>query len=420
VALVRQPIMSLNVDAREAVFVARQPILDATGKVFGYELLYRSSATSSPETDRREEAGARGLTDAVLTLGLDRLAEGRPAFLNFTRALLIDQAATLLPAAMVVVQLRRGILVDDDVVTACQRLHEKGYKLALDFVSDPEAERLLSYMKYVKIDVQSISIAAQTALVKRFAAGEIRPIAEKVETVEAFHAARQSGFGLFQGYYFCKPVTCKAAALPARRLAYLQLLSALGQPAVGVREIEELVKHDVSLSLRVLRCVNSAASGLRTDVTSIKQALIMIGLEPIRKWATVWALAGLNTGGTSELVTVSLLRARCCEMLGQQLPGRSGDSELFLLGLCSLLDAIVDRPLAEAIADLPLGPEVKGALLGEDNPARAILDIVIAYEAGQWDEATEKAGALGLPDDAPSKIYAQALDWARELSRMAA
>jgi EAL and modified HD-GYP domain-containing signal transduction protein len=411
--------MTVNVDAREAVFVARQPILDETGKVFGYELLYRNSASSGPETEGGDETEARGLTDAVLTLGLDRLAEGRPAFLNFTRALLIGQAGTLLPAAMVVVQLRRGILVDDDVVTACQDLHAKGYKLALDFVSDPEAERLLPYVEYVKIDVQSISIAAQTALVKRFAAGNVRPIAEKVETVEAFQAARQSGFALFQGYYFCKPVTCKAAALPARRQAYLQLLSALGQPDVGVREIEELVKHDVSLSLRVLRCVNSAACALRTEVTSIREALLMIGLEPIRKWVTVWSVAGLNTGGTSELLTVSLLRARCCEMLGQQLPGRSGDSELFLLGLCSLLDAIIDRPLAEAIADLPLGPEVKSALLGEDNPSRAILDMVIAYEAGQWDEAIEKARALGLPDEAPAKTYAQALDWARVLSRAA-
>ncbi len=409
--------MKINEDAREAVFVSRQPILDAAGRVFGYELLHRDTTESGEDG---AAAGARGLTDVVLNVGLDTLSEGRSAFLNFTKDLLIADAATLLPAAKVVIQLRRGIAVDDAVVDACRDLHDRGYRIAIDFVSDPEAERLLPFVKYVKIDVRALSPGAQAALARRFAAGEIRSVAEKVETAEAHAVAKQAGFTLFQGYYFCKPVTCKAGALPTRRLAYLQLLAALRQPNVGVREIEELVKHDVSLSVRVLKCVNSAAYGLRSEVTSIRQALIMIGLEPIRRWVSVWSVAGLNTGGTSELVTVSLLRARCCELLGQKLKGRAEDSELFLLGLCSLLDAIIDRPLVDAIADLPLGTEVKQALLGEPNTARTVLDIVIAHEGGLWDAALDKCRELGLPEDAPATVYADALKWARELSRAAA
>lgn len=414
--------MQTDVDAPETVFVSRQPILDATGKVFGYELLHREATSTGTDAEVPGASGetARGLTDVVLGLGLDTLAEGKPAFLNFTRDLLIGQAATLLPAPKTVVQLRRGIVVDDEVVRACQELREGGYKLALDFVSDPEAERLLPFMKYLKVDVRSMSAPASAALVKRFSGGEMKLIAEKVESADAFAAAKSSGFALFQGYYFCKPITCKAAKLPQRRLAYLQLLAALRQPNVGVREIEELVKHDVSLSYRVLRCVNSAAYGLRSEVTSIRQALIMIGIAPIRKWVSVWSIAGLTSGGTSELATVSLLRARCCEMLGEKIGPKAGDSELFLLGLCSLLDAILDRPLEEAIADLPLGADVRGALLGEANTARAVLDVVIAYETGLWDEAVEKARALGMPDNAPARVYADALTWARELSKAAA
>ena len=414
--------MQIDVDAPETVFVSRQPILDATGKVFGYELLHRetTAASSGGQGETAEAAGARGLTDVVLGLGLDTLAEGKPAFLNFTRDLLVGQAATLLPPAKTVIQLRRGLQVDEEVVTACQQLHDAGYRLALDFISDPESERLLPFVKFPKIDVRSMSTAAAATLVKRFSAGNAKVIAEKVESAEAFQEAKAAGFSLFQGYYFCRPITCKATALPQRKLAYMQLLSALRQPNVGVREIEEIVKHDVSLSYRVLRCVNSAAFGLRSEVTSIRQALVMIGIAPIRKWVSVWSIAGLTSGGTSELATVSLLRARCCELLGEKLGGRVADSEMFLLGLCSLLDAILDRPLEEAIADLPLPADVKTALMGGNNVPRQILDVVIAYENGNWDEALEKARALGLAEDSPATVYSDALKWARELSRAAA
>ena len=413
--------MQIDVDAPETVFVSRQPILDATGKVFGYELLHRETTTSAPAGgEAAEAAGARGLTDVVLGLGLDTLAEGKPAFLNFTRELLVGQAATLLPAAKTVIQLRRGLQVDEAVVTACRELHDASYRLALDFISDPESERLLPFVKFLKIDVRSMSTAAAATLVKRFSVGNAKVIAEKVESAEAFKEAKGAGFTLFQGYYFCRPITCRATALPQRKLAYLQLLAALRQPNVGVREIEEIVKHDMSLSYRVLRCVNSAAFGLRSEVTSIRQALVMIGIAPIRKWVSVWSIAGLTSGGTSELATVSLLRARCCELLGEKLGGRVADSEMFLLGLCSLLDAILDRPLEEAIADLPLPADVKTALLGGNNVPRQILDVVIAYENGQWDEALEKAKVLGLTEDSPATVYSDALKWARELSRAAA
>jgi EAL and modified HD-GYP domain-containing signal transduction protein len=303
-------------------------------------------------------------------------------------------------------------------VAACEELHKAGHRLAIDFGADPEAERLLPLMAFIRIDVRSMSMEAASALVKRFTAAKIRAIAEKVETAESYASAKATGFTLFQGFYFCKPITQKASALPGRKLAYMQLLTALRQPDVGVRQIEELVKHDVSLSYRVLKCVNSAAYGLRSEVTSIKQALIMIGVEPIRRWVSVWSVAGLNDGGPSEIVTVSLLRARCCELLGEQM--KSGEQELFLLGLCSLLDAILDRPLADAVADLPLSAPIRAALLGEKNVCRDVLDTVIAYEAGNWDEATEKAKALGLKEEAPAAVYRDALTWARALSRAAA
>jgi len=264
-----------------------------------------------------------------------------------------------------------------------------------------------------------MSTAAAATLVKRFSVGNAKVIAEKVESAEAFKEAKGAGFTLFQGYYFCRPITCRATALPQRKLAYLQLLAALRQPNVGVREIEEIVKHDMSLSYRVLRCVNSAAFGLRSEVTSIRQALVMIGIAPIRKWVSVWSIAGLTSGGTSELATVSLLRARCCELLGEKLGGRVADSEMFLLGLCSLLDAILDKPLAEAIADLPLSAAARAAVLGTDrNTARCVLDGVVAFENGLWDEAALAVHSAGLSPAMLAEAYSGALRWAREFSRV--
>jgi EAL and modified HD-GYP domain-containing signal transduction protein len=210
---------------------------------------------------------------------------------------------------------------------------------------------------------------------------------------------------------------CSAAAVRARHVAYVQLLSALNKPGLSLSEVEDLIKHDVSLSYRVLRCINSAAYGLRREVHSIREALLLMGLAPIRRWASVWCLAGLNTGGASELVTVALVRARCCEALGEHLENADEAPELFLIGLCSLLDAMLGRPLEEAIADLPLSAGAREAVLGtRRSRARSVLNAVIAYERGAWAVSEEELTAAGLPAHALADAYTDALRWARELT----
>ena len=201
----------------------------------------------------------------------------------------------------------------------------------------------------------------------------------------------------------------------------MQLLSALNRPRLSLSEIEELIKHDVSLSYRVLRCINSAAYGLRREIRSIKEALVLLGVEPIRSWASVWCVAGLNSSGTFELATTALVRARCCELLGEHLTEADEAPELFLIGLCSLLDAMLGRPLEEAIADLPLSSAARSAVLGgERNTARCVLDAVVAYENGLWDEAALASHGAGVTPALLADAYAGALRWAREFSRVVA
>jgi c-di-GMP-related signal transduction protein len=408
--------MAIELDSRNTVCVARQPILDLAGRVYGYELLYRSSSDATSCTADGDTAGARTLSDAVLALGLDVLTNGRLAFMNFTRSLLMNGAATLLPPTSIVIELLEDIEIDQDLIEACRSLHARGFALALDdFVPGSPAETLIPYASFVKVDVLAIPASERKKLAARLVPRGIRMIAEKVETAEVVQEARAHGYRLFQGYYFCRPKTFATSALPGRHLAYLGLLGALNREDLGVDELEDLVKHDVSLSYRVLRSVNSWLYGLRHEVTSIRHALVLLGIDQIRKWASVWVLAGLNSTGTQETVNVAILRARCCELIGDQLAGTEEGQSFFLLGLCSLLDVVLGRPMKEALTEMPLPAVINDALLGEPNQARHVLDAVLAYEQGKWNEATAAMELLKLSPDLLPGIYADSLRWAREL-----
>lgn len=414
--------MEPAVDSRDTVCVVRQPILDSSGRVFGYELVYRGEdGADNPDAGAGEGddlARARVISDAVLGLGLENLTDGLPAFLTLSRDLLVCGAGTLLPSDGTVLELPEGLPADEEVVQACRRLREQGYKLALNGLG-PAADMaaLQPLVQFIKVDVARLTPAERQALPGQFTAHGIRLIATHVETFELARDLQQAGYAFFQGYYFCKPDKVGTEALPGRRLAYLNLLTALNKPNVSISEVEDLVKHDLTLSYRVLRCINSASFGLRREVTSIRQALVLLGMGQIQKWASVWSMAGLNSGGTSETVSMAIIRARCCELLGNRLLGDEAGAEYFLLGLCSLLDSMLRRPMTEALAEVPVSPAIKAALLGESNTPRLVLDAVVAYERGEWDLAEDAANqALFDPAMLP-KAYADALRWARELSR---
>ena len=202
-------------------------------------------------------------------------------------------------------------------------------------------------------------------------------------------------------------------------MAYAQLLMALNNDNVTVSQVEDLIKHDASLSYKVLRCINSAAYGIRRQIQSIRQAVVLLGLDQVRKWASVWALAGLNEGASAELVTVAILRARACELLAQSVLSREQSSEYFLLGLCSLLDVILRKPMDEALNELPISDTIKGALLGDQNQARFVLDTVVAYERANWADASKSAELAGIPTHLLPEAYGDALRWAHEMKQAA-
>ena len=397
------------------VFIARQPILDHAGQVFGYELLHRDSAHDTACLLPAPFVSARVFTDAVLTIGLETLTGGRPAFVNFTRELLVSDAATLLPRESTVIEVLEDVRIDAEVVQACQRLHAQGFSIALDdFAGGTEADTLLPYAKFVKVDVLVTSPQERAELARRLLPSGIRLIAEKVETAETAAETYAAGYRLFQGFHFCRPTISSSPALCPRRLAQVRLLAALARPELTITQLEEIVKGDVALTYRVLRCVGSAAFALPREIGSIREALILLGTEHVRKWALVWSLAGVTGGGAPETITVALMRARCCELLGTTLFG-AGGADFFLLGLCSLLDAMLNQSMEAALAKVPLSEFVSSALLGERNRARSLLDAVIAYEGGAWEESTSILRELGLEESRLAEIYTDALTWTRTL-----
>jgi c-di-GMP-related signal transduction protein len=398
------------------VHIARQAILDARGHVVGYELLCRGRVREVPGTADGEIAAATLLTGAVLDLRLDAVTDGRTAFVNITRSMLINGVATLLKPSLAVFELRDDVVIDAEVIDACRTLSECGYRIALDaFTPGAANEVLLPYVSHVKIDARVVSREAVTELVRRLAPQGVSLVAQHVETRAVFEWTRDAGCDLFQGRYFRTPEMRSGSVVPARHALNLRLLSALNQPSLTMDHLESLIKQDAGLSLRVLQCINSAAFPIRREVHSIGDALVLLGLGPIRKWASVWCLAKLNVGATSEIATMALLRARACELLGEDATDAE-PGELFLVGLCSLLDVILGRPMAEALAELPLSDNARRALLGEHNPLRAVLDAVVAYEDGGWEQAVANAETIGAPEADLQQAYSNAITWAHEIS----
>ena len=194
----------------------------------------------------------------------------------------------------------------------------------------------------------------------------------------------------------------------------------MNKPEASIADVEDLIKRDPSLTYRVLQCVNSAAFGVRRQLQSIRQALVLLGLDQVRKWASVWALAGLNVGGNPEVVTTAVVRARSCELVAESILGREEAAEYFLLGLCSMLDAMLGRPMKEAVADLPVSDKIRSALLGQPNPARRVLDAVIAYERALWETSAMLLEQVGAEPDKLAAAYGDALVWARGLQQVSA
>jgi c-di-GMP-related signal transduction protein len=395
-------------------FVARQPILTADEKVFGYELLFRDGVEDffrSPDAD----AASRSALSTSMLVGLDVLCDGRRAFVNCTRDVLLKDYITLLPSGQTVVEVLETVPADDLVVAACRRLKAAGYMIALDdfAVNDPR-EGLTDLADIIKVDLRETSEADAAAMVKRYGPWRCRMLAEKVETREEFVATKKAGFLYFQGYFFRRPEILTAHEIPANRINYLRMLTAVSQPELDVREIENLVKGEASLCYRLLRYLNSAAFGFAAEIHSVRHALSILGEREVRRWIRLVATLGAGEGKSTDLVLGALVRARFCELLSPKF--QHGDSDLFLMGMLSLMDTILEIPMRQVLDNISIDQECKAALLGGVSPLRPFYQLMLARESGEWKAVSELSSQLHLSDSDVADSYWQAMEWARQVS----
>ena len=395
-------------------FVARQPILTVDEKVFGYELLFRDGVEDFFRHSDADEASRSTLNTAML-LGLDVLCDGRRAFVNCTREILLKDYITLLPSEQAVAEILETVPADDLVVAACRRLKEAGYTIALDdFAVDDPREALTDLADIIKVDVRATSPADAAAMVKRYGPWRCRMLAEKVETREEFLATKKAGFLYFQGYFFRRPEVLTAHEIPANRMNYLRMLKAVSQRELDVREIENLVKSEAALCYRLLRYLNSAAFGFATEIHSVRHALAILGEREVRRWIRLVATLGAGQGKSSELVLSAMVRARFCELLSPKIP--HGDSDLFLLGLLSMMDVILEIPMSQVLDNIPIDQETKAALLGGASRLRVFYQLMLAQESGEWKTAADLTTQLHLTEKDVAEAHWQAMQWAREVS----
>ncbi len=398
-------------------YLARQPILNRARELFAYELLFRSSLQNSCDGLDLELASTSVL-DTSFLIGFEKITGGHLMFINCPRDFLLRDYVSLFPPKTVVVEILETINPDREVIEACRRLKQAGYTIALDdFVDSPGWAPLVSLADIIKVDFRATDQKEQRALVSRYGGNSIRMLAEKVETQEEYAAGMRMGYSLFQGYFFCRPEMMQHRALPSFKLAYLELLRMATAPEFDVRELASKIKHEATLTFRLLRYLNSAAFGLRVEIHSVRHALSLLGERELRKWIAVVSVGVLADGKPDELMTVPLVRARFCELLAPLAAMSGHANDLFLMGLLSVMDAILDQPLDSILADLPVRREIKEALQARTGLYWQLLETAIAHERADWEKVSELVRETRMKEQEVSALYVSSIDWSTALRR---
>jgi EAL and modified HD-GYP domain-containing signal transduction protein len=379
----------------------------------GYELLFRTGWENCFSGER--EQAARVTLDNYLCMGIESLANNGLAFVNCTREALVGKWVTLLPPRTVVLEILETVAPDAELLQACADLCKMGYRIALDdFEPLPEMQPLVELASYIKVDMRASDRARRLQIREAVRRSKAALLAEKVESQEDFDVARSEGYKYFQGYFFCYPKIMFNREVPANRINYLRLLVELTRDELDLAEVEKVVQLEASLTYRLLLLANSARWSRRQDVKNIQEAFMVVGESRFRALVSVAASCVLNQNQPPALASLSLERARFCELVAP-LVGED-PSEQFMLGLMSLLDATLETPMETVVQSLPLRPEAKAALTGaaEDSAVGLPLGLIRGFESGAWGSCSGIAAKLGVSEETLAMRYVESVRWASE------
>jgi EAL and modified HD-GYP domain-containing signal transduction protein len=392
----------------ENALLARQPIYNRSLEIAAYELLFRGNMQSN-QADFKcgDQATSQVLLNAFGEAGLDSICGKHPAYINFTKNLILNRPS--FDPKQYVIEILEDIQVDDELINAIQAAKREGSKLALDdFILNTNSAPLLALVDIVKIDVLTLSKSQIERFAKVFKPRHLTLLAEKVETHEMYDFCKGLGFDLFQGYFLSKPQIVEGRAMPDNKFLVLKLVRDLQNSEITVDSMTKTLSQDPQMGYKLLRLVNSAAFARVEKCTSLHQAIAKLGLTHIRSWATLLALGNLEDKPLA-LRQTSLERAILCEKLGGKI-GKRLNHEYYTVGLFSLLDAFLDRPILEIIKSLHLPIDIEGAILSNSSDLGLILHTATCFqEARLYDLQLEKLDSYGLSLEIMDSLYKESL-----------
>jgi len=402
----------------EDVFVARQPIFDMNKNIYAYELLFRDgTANYVPDIDG-DVATATLLSNTFFSIGMARMTGGRKTFINFTQNLLERRVPLLLPKETTVVEILEDVKPDPALVEACAQLAASGYTLALDdFVYLPELDPLIDMADIIKFDFRITSKTQIDAYLKRLSQRHLRLLAEKVETPDEFEAAQKMGFELFQGYFFCKPEIIRGREIRSSQISLMRIMAQVNGETFSFDELEQLISRDMAITYKLFKYINSAFFARASKISSVKQALVFLGEKEIRRFVSLIAMARLADDKPDELIRAACIRGKFCELLGADAQESTTPSEMFTLGMFSLIDAVIDQPMDKIVGELPLSDQIKRALVDSRGRLAAYLELVRGYEAGRWIDVSRLAQTLKFDHRRLPVLYLQACQWSDVASK---
>lgn len=398
----------------EEAFIGRQAILDQKKNVYAYEILFRSGLKNAFDPSLDGNVATQSvMVNTMLDFGMKKLVSDKKAFINFTEKNLLNRAPQLLPADSIVVEILETVQPTPAILEAVQELKDEGYKIALDdFVLLPGYEPLIDMADIIKVDFRITEDPEERKRLREILPGHVRLLAEKIETEEEFHQALEYGYVLFQGYFFCKPVVLHKKKLTSNALSQIRLLKEVNRQDFDFSAIINVISSDTNLVHKLLTYINSVGIGLTYHISNLRQAAVLLGSGGMRRWVTLISLQTFSEDKPPELFTISLLRAKFCELIAHEIkrPDLTPDTG-FLLGMFSLLDVLLSQPMEEVLKEVGLSSELNAALLGEDNILRHVLDLVIAYEQGDWDKVIACCRRENIPVEHLHPCYDEVLKW---------
>ena len=395
-------------------YVARQPILSRKKQTIGYELLFRDGESNAFPNIEANQATCRLLVENFMSVGSNPALESPRSFINFPHESLVSLVPTAFPKRKIVVEVLETCTPNDELFSAIKHLHRMGYIIALDdFSLDPEWDRFLPYSHIIKLDIMQLGIETACEYVKTRKQQDCKRhyLAERVETNEEFQQAFEAGFYFFQGYFFSKPEIIKNRVVKPEELLTMQLYQEVCREEVNFTRIEQLISQDVSLSYQLLKFVNTASVRLEKPISSFKQALVYLGEEQIKMFVTLVATAHAAINKPKELYKQSLIKGRFCELMICRCQNGTPGQQAFIVGLFSLLDALLDRNLDEVLEQLSLTKEIEQAILLRVGLLGSMLELYENIDSGNWDKIDQSSRLLGFSPKTVEKTYQEAGQW---------